>query len=169
MSLEHNNETSIEQKRKYQSEIQQFCVSRCFKKMLTECPQSSHLTFHGTSFTEKFLSKAMRDFSSTVPVPPPRSVHHETDETTVLQEATLNESEQTHLPPASKKTKFEVYVEEAQPAKQTAPFAVYSDENVIPSSAALEKRLSMERDLDYQKNVDIHDDDIYESQSAFRK
>ncbi|VIO92403.1 Protein kinase domain containing protein [Brugia malayi] len=135
----------------------------------SECPQSSHLTLHGTSFTEKFLSKAMRDFSSTVPVPPPRSVHHETDETTVLQEATLNESEQTHLPPASKKTKFEVYVEEAQPIKQTAPFAVYSDENVIPSSDVLKKRLSMERDLDCQKNADIHDDDIYRSQSAFRK
>lgn len=41
--------------------------------MSAECPQSSHLTLHGTSFTEKFLSKAMRDFSSTVQVPPPRS------------------------------------------------------------------------------------------------
>lgn len=35
-------------------------------------------------------------------------MHHETDETTVLQETVLNESQQTHLPPASKKTKFEV-------------------------------------------------------------
>ncbi|EFO27664.2 BUB protein kinase [Loa loa] len=106
----------------------------------SECPQSSHLTLHGTSFTEKFLSKAMRDFSSTVPVPPPRSVHHETDETTVLQETIMNESEQAHLPPASKKTKFEVYVEETEPSKQTAPFIVYSDENSMPSSDASEKK-----------------------------
>ncbi|OZC07003.1 hypothetical protein X798_05979 [Onchocerca flexuosa] len=134
-----------------------------------ECPQSSHFTLHGTSFTEKFLSKAMRDFSSTVPVPPPRSVHHETDETTVLQETILNESEQAHLPPVSKKTKFEVYVEETESAKQSAPFTVYSDENILPSSVVMEKRLSTEMDLDYQKNINIHDDNIYKPQPTFRK
>ncbi|CAG9530144.1 unnamed protein product [Cercopithifilaria johnstoni] len=135
----------------------------------SECPQSSHFTLHGTSFTEKFLSKAMRDFSSTVPVPPPRSVHHETDETTVLQETIQNESVQAHFLSAAKKTKFEVYVEEIEPVKQTEPFAIYSNENIISSSDASEKRLNTELDLDYQKNIDIHDDDTYESQSAFRK
>ncbi|KAM3722860.1 Mitotic checkpoint serine/threonine-protein kinase [Dirofilaria immitis] len=135
----------------------------------SECPQSSHLTLHGTSFTEKFLSKAMRDFSSTVPVPPPRSVHHETNETTVLQETALNESDQTHLPPVSKKTKFEVYVEYTDPVKQTAPFNVYNDENTLPSSTNTqhEKRIETEQDLDYQKNV--HDADFCKSQPVFRK
>ncbi|KAL4003886.1 Protein kinase domain family protein [Acanthocheilonema viteae] len=135
----------------------------------SECPQSSHLTLHGTSFTEKFLSKAMRDFSSTVPVPPPRSVHHETEETTVLQETVLNESLQTQFIPVTKKTKFEVYVEETEPAKQTEPFAIYSDENIMSSSDISKKRLNTELDLDYQKNINMRDDDAYESQPAFRK
>ncbi|VDN06836.1 unnamed protein product [Thelazia callipaeda] len=125
-------------------------TSNYLQAVFTECPQS---TFHGTSFTEKFLSKAMRDFSSTVPVPPPRSVHHETEQTTVLQE-TLNESE-VHLPPALKKTKFEVYVEEPAKNQETEneviPFTVHADEN--GTTLVNKKKTDMEQAGENYRNL----------------
>ncbi|VDM39063.1 unnamed protein product [Toxocara canis] len=61
------------------------------RKMNEDFPLSSPIELGGTSFTEKFYTKAMQEFSNTLPVHPPRAVAFD-NETTLL-----NETEDVHV------------------------------------------------------------------------
>ncbi|VDK47774.1 unnamed protein product [Gongylonema pulchrum] len=77
----------------------------------TECPTSLQSTLPGTSFTERFINKAMRDFSSTVPVPPPRS------------------GDFNHSFHSGNASLLQVYVEGDAATESDVPFTVFTDEN----------------------------------------
>uniref|UniRef100_F1KT48 Mitotic checkpoint serine/threonine-protein kinase BUB1 n=1 Tax=Ascaris suum TaxID=6253 RepID=F1KT48_ASCSU len=124
-------------------------------KTKEDFPMSSPIELGGTSFTEKFYTKAMQEFSNTLPVHAPRAVTLE-NETTVLNET---EDLQTMAPRPAAPT-FDVYREnQSFNAKKDRPASLTEDGKGEPGSI---KRAQFEIFKD--ENLDPQEVEIHQSQ-----